>query len=218
MSWILNADLILKNSNFDFKRNFIESIIIQTNHLRKNFKYETDYQKRIEVITVLILSGLVFKEYEENYEYGLKELDKLIETFFDDKGFPLTRSPNDLLNYTKYFLLIKEVIKDAHKYVPDVLENILEKNLECLKQITTPTNSLPLFNGSVEDDLTNFYSYINHFKIKIKKPKFNTGNIHVLRNKKDVIFLMLGILLRKITRLAINLVLYLLNTFLITKK
>ena len=188
MSWILNADLILKNSNFDFKRNFIESIIIQTNHLRKNFKYETDYQKRIEVITVLILSGLVFKEYEENYEYGLKELDKLIETFFDDKGFPLTRSPNDLLNYTKYFLLIKEVIKDAHKYVPDVLENILEKNLECLKQITTPTNSLPLFNGSVEDDLTNFYSYINHFKIKIKKPKFNTGNIHVLRNKKDVIF------------------------------
>ena len=35
MSWILNADIILKNSNFAFKRNFIESIIIQTNHLRK---------------------------------------------------------------------------------------------------------------------------------------------------------------------------------------
>ena len=35
MSWILNADIILKNSNFDFKRNFIESIIIQTNHLKK---------------------------------------------------------------------------------------------------------------------------------------------------------------------------------------
>ena len=124
-------------------------------------------------ITALILSGLVFKEYEENYEYSLKELEKLIETFFDDKGFPLTRSPNDLLNFTKYFLLIKEVIKDAQKYVPDFLENILEKNLECLKQITTPTNSLPLFNGSIEDDLTNFYDYINHFKIKIKKPKIN---------------------------------------------
>ena len=129
MSWILNADLILKNSNFDFKRNFIESIIIQTNHLRKILNTRQIIRKRIEVITVLILSGLVFKEYEENYEYGLKELDKLIETFFDDKGFPLTRSPNDLLNYTKYFLLIKEVIKDAQKYVPDTLENILEKNL-----------------------------------------------------------------------------------------
>ena len=192
MSWILNADIILKNSNFDFKRNFIESIVIQTNHLRKNFKYEIDHQKKIEVITVLILSGLVFKEYEDNFEYGLRELEKLIEIFFDDEGFPLTRSPNDLLNYTKYFLLIKEVTKDAQKYVPSALENTLEKNLECLKQITTPTNSLPLFNGSIEDDLTNFYDYINHFKIKIKKSKINAGNIHILKNKKDIIFFEAG--------------------------
>ena len=188
MSWILNADIILKNSNFEFKRNFIESIIIQTNHLKKNFRYEASFQKKIEVITVLILSGLVFKEYEENFEIGLKELEKLIKIFFDDNGFPLTRSPNDLLNHSKYFLLIKEVIKDSQKYVPETLENILEKNLECLKQITTPANSLPLFNGSVEDDLTNFYDYINHFNIKIKKPKNNAGNIYVLKNKKDVIF------------------------------
>ena len=103
MSWILNSDIILKNSNLEFRKDFIESIIIQTNHLRKNFKYEIDHQKKIEVITALILSGLVFKEYEENYKYSLNELQKLIETFFDDKGFPLTRSPNDLLNYTKYF-------------------------------------------------------------------------------------------------------------------
>ncbi len=192
MSWILNADIILKNSNFEFKRNFIESIIIQINHLKKNLKHEIDHQKKIEVITVLILSGLVFKEYEENYEYSLKELEKLIETFFDEKGFPLSRNPNDLLNYTKYFLLIKEVIKDAQKYVPDALENILEKNLECLKQITTPANSLPLFNGSVEDDLTNFYEYVNHYKIKIKKPRSNSGNIYILKNKKDVIYFEAG--------------------------
>jgi len=192
MSWILNADLILKNSNFEFKRNFIESLVIQTNHLKKNFKYEIDHQKKIEVLTALTLSGLVFKEYEDNYEYSLKELEKLIKTFFDDKGFPLTRSPNDLLNYTKYFLLIKEVIKDAQKYVPDTLENILEKNLECLKQITTPVNSLPLFNGSVENDLTNFYDYLSHFKIKIKKPKNSLGNIYVLKNKKDVIYFEAG--------------------------
>ena len=198
MSWILNADIILKNSNFDFKRNFIKSIVIQTNHLKKNFKYEIDHQIKIEVITALILSGLVFKEYKENYEYGLKELENLIKVFFDNNGFPLTRSPNDLLNYTKYFLLIKEVIKDAQKYVPENLKKILEKNLECLKQITTPANSLPLFNGSVENDLTNFYDYINHFKIKIKKSKISAGNIHVLKNKKDVIFLKQEIRLRKL--------------------
>ena len=144
------------------------------------------------MIAIFILSGLVFKEYEENYEYGLKELEKLIETFFDENGFPVTVNPDDLLKFTKYFLLIKEVIKDAQKYVPDLLDNTIEKNLECLKQITTPNNSLPLFNGSVEDDLTNFYDYINHFKIKIKKPKNNLSSIYVLKNKKDSIYFEVG--------------------------
>ncbi len=192
MSWILNADIILKNSNFEFKRNFIESIVIQTNHLKKNLKYEIDHQKKVEVIAALILSGLVFKEYEENYDLGFNELEKLIQTFFDEEGFPITRSPYDLLVLTKYFLLIKEVVKDAQKYIPDYLDKIIEKNLECLKQITTPLNTLPLFNGSVEDDLTNFYDYIDHFKIKIKKPKKNLGGIHVLKNKKDVIYFEAG--------------------------
>ena len=166
MSWILNSDIILKNSNFDFKRNFIESIIIQTNHLKKNFKYEIDHKKKIEIITVLVLSGLVFKEYLENYEYSLRELEKLINIFFDSEGFPVTRNPDDLLNYSKYLFLIREILKDAQKDIPDFLEIILEKNLECLKKITTPLNTLPLFNGSVENDLTNFYNYLNHFNIK----------------------------------------------------
>ena len=215
MSWILNADIILKNSNFAFKRDFIESIIIQTNHLKKNFKYEIDHQKKIEILTVLILSGLVFKEYEENYKYSLNDLEKLIETFFDDKGFPLTRSPNDLLNHTKYFLLIKEVIKDAQKYVPDSLENILEKNLECIQQLTTPANSLPLFNGSVEDDLTNFYNYINTLKLQLKKQIY-LGNIHVLKIKK-MLFILKRKSQRKTSPLVINQVHYLLNIIMVTK-
>ena len=40
--------------------------------------------------------------------------------------------------------------------------------------------------------MTNFYNYINHFKIKIKKPKINLGNIYVLKNKKDIIYFEAG--------------------------
>ena len=115
---------------FEFRKDFIESIIIQTNHLRKNYKYEIDHQKKIEVITALVLSGLVFKEYQENYEFSLIELEKLINTFFDDGGFPLSRSPHDLLYFAKYFLLIKEVIKEAQKYVPDTLEGLIDHSSE----------------------------------------------------------------------------------------
>ena len=39
-SWILNSEIILENSNFDFRKNFLESIISQVNHLKKNYNSE----------------------------------------------------------------------------------------------------------------------------------------------------------------------------------
>ena len=35
ISWILNLDIILNNSTFDFKKNFLNCIITQTNHLKR---------------------------------------------------------------------------------------------------------------------------------------------------------------------------------------
>ena len=36
ISWILNVDIILNNSTFEFRKNFLDCIISQTNHLKKN--------------------------------------------------------------------------------------------------------------------------------------------------------------------------------------
>ena len=47
ISWILNVDIILKNSTFDFRKNFLSCIISQTNHLKKNIKFEKDFSKKI---------------------------------------------------------------------------------------------------------------------------------------------------------------------------
>ena len=55
-----------------------------------------DLSKKIELLTAVILTGLVFKEYEDNYNIGIKELEKLVKDFFDVDGFPLSRSPDDL--------------------------------------------------------------------------------------------------------------------------
>ena len=38
-SWILNIDIILDNANFDFKKNFLDNIISQSNHLKKNINF-----------------------------------------------------------------------------------------------------------------------------------------------------------------------------------
>ena len=132
VSWILNIDVILDNSNFDFKRQFLDSIISQSNHLKRNIKFEKDYLKKIEIVSALILTGLMFREYESYFNLGIRELETWVKDFFDKDGFPLSRNPNDLLFATKYLIFSKEIIKDAQKYIPEFIENIIEKNLYCI--------------------------------------------------------------------------------------
>jgi len=190
ISWILNVDIILNNGLFEFKRRFLTSIISQANHLKRNIKFENDYSKRVEILTALLLTGLVFKEYEENYDIAIKELEKLIKVFFDEDGFPLSRNPNDLVFFSKYFILCQQCIKDAQKYLPEFLETIIKKNLICLKNILTPNEQMPLFNGGVEEDLKRFFKHFEDLEIDKKSKKNVTGGIQILKYKNNQIFLM----------------------------
>ena len=107
ISWILNIDIILNNSTFDFRKAFLDCIISQTNHLKKNIRFEKNLNKKIEILTAITLTGLVFKEYEENYDIGIKELEAIVKVFFDNNGFPLSRNPYDLVFFYKNFILCR---------------------------------------------------------------------------------------------------------------
>ena len=190
-SWILNIDIILNNTTFDFKQNFLNSIIAQTNHLKKNIKFEKDYLKKIEIFSTLILSGLIFKEYEENYKLGIKGLEDYVNNFFDNDGFPLSRNPNDLFFTTKYLIFCKEIIKDAQKYIPEFLENIIEKNLTCLNFIKCPNNQLPLFNGASENFLDQLDEHLN--TLTIKKNITNViGGLYKFKQRNHIVFFDVG--------------------------
>jgi len=188
ISWILNANIILNNADKSFKDMFFQSIIIQINHLKKNFKFENNSSKSIESLTAILLSGLVFKEYFENFNFSLKELKKIIENFFDNEGFPKNRNPNDLIKFSKYLILIKECSKDAQQYVPDYLEEIIDKNLSCLASIKTPINQMPLFNGATEIKIDKYFNYIERLNYNYKKNKNLVGKIKILRNQKNSVF------------------------------
>ena len=192
ISWILNVDIILNNGSFYFKRSFLNSIIAQTNHLKKNIKFEKNYSKRVEILTALLISGLVFKEYINNFNIGIKELEKLIKNYFDNDGFPLTRNPSDLIFFSKYLMLCKECIKDAQQYVPEFLDTIIDKNLRCIKNILTPNNQTPLFNGGTEDNLEQFNKFLNALDYKSKDKKNIIGGIHAFNIKNSAIFFDVG--------------------------
>lgn len=190
-SWILNIDIILDNATFDFKKNFLSSIISQTNHLKNNIKFEKDYLKKIEIFIALILSGLVFKEYENNYKQGIKELEQHVKDFFDSDGFPLSRNPNDLFFSTKYLIFCREIIKDAQIYIPEFLDNIIEKNIACLDFIKCPNDQLPLFNGASENFLNHLYEYLNT-QTKKKNNKNIIGGLFKFKQKNHLVFFDIG--------------------------
>ena len=190
-SWILNIDIILNNSTFAFKQNFLNSIISQANHLKKNIKFEKDYLKKIEILTTLILTGLVFKEYEDNYKLGIKELEDHIKKIFDKDGFPLSRNPNDLFFSTKYLIFCREIIKDAQIYIPEFLENIIEKGINCLDFVKCPNNQLPLFNGASENFIDQTDEYLNT-QLKSKNTKKIIGGLFKLKQKNNVVFFDVG--------------------------
>ena len=190
-SWILNLDVILDNATFDFKKNFLSSIISQSNHLKRNVEFEKNYLKKIEIFATLILTGIVFKEYETNYKLGIKELENCVKDFFDKDGFPLTRNPNDLLDATKYLIFCKEIIKDAQKYIPEFLENIIEQNIFCLNFIKYPNNQLPLFNGASKNIVSQSEDYLDNTEKKRKSENI-IGGLFKLKQKNHVVFFDIG--------------------------
>ena len=66
-----------------------------------------------------------------------------------------------MLTFVQYFILIKEWIKSAQETVPEHLEDIIEKNLICLNSLNNPSKKLPLFNGSTDRSLNNFFNYLD---------------------------------------------------------
>ncbi len=187
ISWILNIDIILNNCTFDFKKNFLDCIISQTNHLKKNIKFEKDLSKKVEILTAIILTGLVFKEYEENFEIGIRELEDLVKVFFDNNGFPLSRNPNDLIFFSKYFIFCREIIKDSQKYIPEFLEDIIKKNLNCIHYVKTPDAQMPLFNGAVSINFNQIQKYLDEFKPDSKNGTL--GGLFRIKHKNHFLLL-----------------------------
>jgi len=192
LAWILNADIILNNADKDFKQEFLNNIIIQINHLKKNLSYETSPTKKIEIISALILSGLVFKEYNSNFEMGIRILKNIVEDFFDNEGNTINRNIYDLMQCSKFLVLIKECCKDAQEYVPDYLDDIVDKLIECLYALKTPDNKNPLFNGTCELNVDSYLVYLDGLGY-IRKNTINKINqIYIARGKKNLLFFDMG--------------------------
>ena len=187
-AWILNADIILNNADRSFRELFFNSIICQVNHLKNNLNYENNPVKKIEIISAIILSGLIFKEYNKNLELGIRELKIIVENFFDNNGCPINRNFYDLVQCSKFLVLIKECCKDAQEYIPDYLDDIVDKLISCVCSMKTPIQKNPLFNGASEFVMDSYIEYLVGLEYEMDDTKNNIGQIHILKGEKFLLF------------------------------
>jgi len=192
LAWILNADIILNNTSNNFKKKFFDSIIIQINHLKKNIDYENEPVKKIEIVSAIILSGLVFKEYNSNFAIGIKVLKSTVEDFFDKDGCPVNRNIYDLVQCSKFLVLIKECCRDAQEYIPDYLDDIVNKLIDCLYSLKTPINRNPLFNGASEFKIDSYLEYLSGLEYKSNNVINKINEVYIARGKKNLLFFDVG--------------------------
>ena len=188
IAWISNADLFLDKKEDKFLKFFTTFLIKQINFIKKNLNIVSYDTTKISCLASIILSGLVFKEYYQNYNFGMRELKKIIINFFDKDGFPKNRNPEHLILFLQYFIIIKEWIKNGQESVPDYLNDIIDRNMICLNSLKNENKNLPLFNGTTEKNLDSFFLYLSKLNYIFDKKLKIVGQIQIVNNKKNTLY------------------------------
>ena len=188
IAWLSNANILIKNSDENFKKIFFKSILKQTNHITQNIKSISFSNKRLICCSAIILSGLTFKEKYINLKLGIKELDKLISNYYDKNGFPYTRNPEDVLISLKYLILIREWLKEAKEIIPENLNKIIYNCGSCFEFFTNSQKKLPLFNGSTDLFFGEYQKFLTNLKYKFECNESEKSGYFKINNKKIYIF------------------------------
>ena len=192
IAWISNTDITLENSEKLYKEKFLLSLVKQSNFLVKNLKNMFNDSNKIICCAAIILTGMIFKENNLNFKIGIKELEKIVKNYFDDDGFPKSRSTEEVFTSLKYFILIREWLKEAFKPVPDFLNEIINKTGACYSILSCSNKQFPLFNGSTEINHKDYDIFLKALKYKFASEKNEVGNLFKIKKKKFEFFIDLG--------------------------
>ena len=191
ISWISNSKLTYDESDQEYKKRFNYIIKKQINHLINEINRSEFIDDKMIGCTAIILSGLSYND--KNYlNYGLGLLNKIIKFSFNAEGFPKSRSIKQLIFYLKYFILIRELLKESQNEIPEYLNEVIFYLGQAYNFLWQTTKKNFLFNGNHDNDYANFDKYLNNHHYKFKNISNEIGGYAVLRNKNVSIAMDLG--------------------------
>ena len=190
ISWISNSKLTYDKSDDEYKKKFNFSINKQINHLINEISKSQSVDDKLLGCTAIIITGLSY-ENEKFLNYGLELLRKIIINAFDDEYFPKTRSIRQLNFYLKYFVLVRELLKESFNNIPEYLDEIIFYLGKSYVIFSKPKQSL-LFNGNHQSDLKEFNKYLSLYKYKFENSNNEVGGYAILKNKNCILAMDVG--------------------------
>ena len=186
ISWLSNSKLSYENSNQIYKEQFNNNIKKQINHLINEISISSLLNDKMIGCSAIILTGLSFKD-EKNLNYGLNLLKKIINSSFDSEHFPKSRNIRQLIFYLKYFVLIREWLKESQSEIPEYLNEIIFYLGQAFNFTWQNINQSLLFNGNHIADNSDFEKYLKFHNYKFKSETNECGGYTILKNKNIIL-------------------------------
>ena len=186
IAWISNSKLTYDESNKIYKVQFNEIINKQINHLINEINRSELVDDKMIGCTAIIMTGLSYN-HEKFLSYGLNLLKKIINSSFDSQYYPKSRNIRQLTFYLKYFVLIRELLKESLNEIPEYLDEIIFYLGKAYNFSWGSIKENILFNGNNESDLSDFDKYLDLNKYKFKNNFNEMGGYSIIKNKNVII-------------------------------
>ena len=191
IAWISNSKLSYDNSDDFYKEKFNNNIKKQVNHLINEINRSKWVNDKMIGCASIILAGLSYKD-ERYLDYGLNLLKKIINSSFDEQGFPKSRNFRQLVFYLKYFVLIREWLKESQNEIPEYLNEIIFFLGQNYNFIWQNINQNLLFNGNHISKNVDFDKYLSSHNYKFKNEHIESGGYAIIKNKNFILSVDLG--------------------------
>ena len=192
IAWISNSKLTYDDGDTAYKNKFNNIIKKQINHLINEIEKDEWVDNRMIGCAAIILAGLSYQDKSNYLTFGLNLLKKIIKFSFDNTGFPRSRDIRQLNFYLKYFILIREWLKESQSEIPEYInENIFY--LGQAYAFTWKNNKRDiLFNGNYETNNSEFDHYLKRLGYNFKNQNNELGGYAILYDKKITLIMDIG--------------------------
>jgi len=191
IAWISNSKLTYENSEGEYKNKFNTIIQKQINHLINEIEKSKLFDDKMIGCAAIILTGLSFEE-DKYLNFGLTLLKKIINFSFDNQSFPKSRNIRQLNFYLKYFVLIREWLKESQNEIPEYIDEIIFYLGKSYSILCQGIKKNILFNGNHEVENNDFDQYLNNHGYKFKNNSLEAGGYAILKNKKILLVMDIG--------------------------